>query len=170
MRLVPVHNGRLINTRRVRSSRLSCASGWHRAKVSAAVTLKSTGMPLHETMNLPAPVIEIDGHEVDTLDGFFRHFSELALGGFPWGRNLDAFNAVLRGGFGTPDGGFVLRWKNHGVSRERLGYAETVTQLTERPASCHPDNRWHVARELEAASRCEWPTVFDWLVEIIRDH
>ena len=41
-----------------------------------------------------------------------------------WGRNLDAFNDVLRGGFGTPEGGFTLRWKNHATSRRRLGQVQ----------------------------------------------
>jgi hypothetical protein len=35
-------------------------------------------------------------------------------------------NDILRGGFGTPDDGFTLRWKNHDISRQRLGYRETV--------------------------------------------
>ena len=39
-----------------------------------------------------------------------------------WGHNLDAFNDILRGGFGTPEEGFTLRWKNHSISKARLGY------------------------------------------------
>src|SRR5262245_24968053 len=100
------------------------------------------------------PVIEIDGRVFDTLEGFFGHFSERALNGQPWGRNLDAFNDVLRGGFGTPAGGFVFRWNNHAISQERLGYPETVRQLAQRLSSCHPDNRLQIAQDLEAARRC----------------
>lgn len=35
---------------------------------------------------------------------------------------------------------------------------------------CYPTNRERVAAELEAAKRHEGATVFDWLVEVIRDH
>ena len=65
-----------------------------------------------------------------------------------WGRNLDAFNDILRGGFGTPDDGFILRWLNHDVSRRRLGYPETVRQLELRLERCHPTNRERVRAEL----------------------
>jgi hypothetical protein len=84
--------------------------------------------------------------------------------------NLDAFNDILRGGFGTPDSGFTLVWRNHDLSRERLGYPETVRQLERRLERCHPANRGEVRAEL-AEARCErGPTVFDWLLEIIRIH
>lgn len=121
-------------------------------------------------MSSRKPVIEIDGRAFDTLEGFLRHFSERALSGHKLSRSLDAFNDVLRGGFGTPEDGFVLRWNDHEISRQRLGYAETARQLEERLSSCHPVHRNNVARELEDARRCEGPTVFDWLLEIIRNH
>jgi len=87
-----------------------------------------------------------------------------------WGHNLDAFNDILRGGFGTPEGGFILRWKNSAVSRERLGYPETVRQLDRRLTRCHPRNRQAVGQELDRARLGVGPTVFDWLVEIIEIH
>jgi Barstar (barnase inhibitor) len=58
--------------------------------------------------------------------------SQPLIPGAKWGHNLDAFNDILRGGFGTLEGGFILRWKNSTVSRERLGYPETVRQLDRR--------------------------------------
>ena len=61
-------------------------------------------------------------------------------------------------------------WQNHRRSRERLGYEETIRQLELRLERCHPTAREAVGRELEAARRGEGQTVFDWLVEIIRDH
>ena len=87
-----------------------------------------------------------------------------------WGHNLDAFNDILRGGFGTPEEGFTLRWLHHAVSKERLGYPETIRQLELRLARCHPTNRQHVSQELASARARQGPTVFDWLVGIIRDH
>jgi hypothetical protein len=45
-----------------------------------------------------------------------------------------------------------------------------VRQLEKRLTQCHPDNREIVQADLERARRGEGPTVFDWLVEIIRDN
>lgn len=115
-------------------------------------------------------VYEIDGTRFSTLEEFFGEVSRVLIPGSPWGHNLDAFNDILRGGFGTPEAGFILVWKNSAASRQRLGYPETVRQLESRLARCHTSNREHVARDLEAAKRHEGSTVFDWLVEIIRAH
>jgi hypothetical protein len=113
---------------------------------------------------------EIDGLDFGTLEGFYDIISRALIPGAWWGRNLDAFNDILRGGFGTPEGGFVLRWKISAVSRDRLGYPETVRQLKHRLARCHPTKRRFVRKDLQRAERGVGPTVFDWLVEIIRVH
>jgi RNAse (barnase) inhibitor barstar len=63
----------------------------------------------------------IDGHRFSTIAGFFEEVSRVLIPGAAWGRNLDAFNDILRGGFGTPPGGFEIRWVNHGVSKDLLG-------------------------------------------------
>lgn len=67
-------------------------------------------------------VFELDGERFSTRDGFLDEFVRvLALDyGRPL-RSLDAFNDILRGGFGTPEGGFVLRWRHADLSRARLG-------------------------------------------------
>ena len=113
---------------------------------------------------------EIDGSRFSTLEGFFAEISEVLIPGEYWGHNLDAFNDILRGGFGTPEEGFRLVWKNSDLSRERLGYSETVRQLRLRLTRCHPLNRESVTETLESALKKEGPTVFDWLVEIIKVH
>ena len=113
---------------------------------------------------------EIDGTRFSTLEEFYEEVSRVLIPDAYWGRNLDAFNDILRGGFGTPEEGFVLVWKNSDLSRRRLGYPETVRQLGLRLEKCHPSNREYVAHDLEEAEREEGPTVFDWLVEIIRVH
>jgi RNAse (barnase) inhibitor barstar len=59
------------------------------------------------------PTFEIDGLRFHTLEEFFDEVSQILIPGADWGRNLDAFNDILRGGFGTPYGRFVLVWKNH---------------------------------------------------------
>jgi len=115
-------------------------------------------------------VFEIDGADFDSLEGFYDVISETLIPNANWGRNLDAFNDILRGGFGTPDEGFVLRWKNSSISQQRLGYAETVRQLQLRLNRCHPSNRQHVREQLTYAETQRGGTVFDWLVDIIQVH
>ena len=55
------------------------------------------------------PVLIIDGACFSDFDGFAREFSRL-LRDYTWQGNLDAFNDILGGGFGTPEDGWVLRW------------------------------------------------------------
>lgn len=116
-------------------------------------------------------VYEIDGNHFTTLEEFFQEVGRVLVPeGWDWGKNLDAFNDILRGGFGTPDEGFILKWKNSDTSRTRLGYAETIRRLELRLQRCHPLNREYVSRDLEDARAGIGPTVFDWLVGIITSH
>ena len=115
-------------------------------------------------------IYEIDGNHFSTLEEFYEEISRVLIPGVDWGRNLDAFNDILRGGFGTPEEGFSLLWKKSDISRQRLGYAETTRQLTLRLERCHPGNRPYVKSDLEQAKKGEGATVFDWLVEIIQIH
>jgi|SRR5579859_685041 len=112
---------------------------------------------------------EIDGERFSTLEEFFREVDGV-MHLSPWGHSLDAFNDILRGGFGTPEQGFTIRWKNHEVSKERLGYPETVRQLKLRLQRCDPSARETVLRYLNDAEKGRDRTVFDWLIEIIRRH
>ncbi len=112
----------------------------------------------------------LDGEKVTSLEAFYQQISDTLIPGADWGRNLDAFDDILSGGFGTPEDGFVLRWTHSGTSRENLGYAETVRQLQKRLDRCHPTNRESVRAALNQAQHGAGATVFDWLVDIIRDH
>jgi len=116
------------------------------------------------------PVITIDGAEFTDLEGFFKHFQHRALLRAEWGHNLDAFNDVLRGGFGTPQGGFILVWLHHALSRQRLGYAETARQLQRTLATCDSHNVASVRRDLAQALSNTGCTVYDWLLDIIHEH
>jgi RNAse (barnase) inhibitor barstar len=116
------------------------------------------------------PVYEIDGSRLSTLEEFYDEVGRVLIPDADWGHNLDAFNDILRGGFGTPDGGFVLRWRNVDLSRERLGYPETVRQLRLRLQQCHPSSIPHVKKQLAEAERGQGRTVFDWLLDIVATH
>ena len=115
-------------------------------------------------------VYDIDGARFSTLEEFFDEVSAVMLNRSDWGRNLDAFNDILRGGFGAPAGGFTIRWRNHDLSRQRLGHAETAKQLERRLRDCHPSNLNIIKTQLAEARAGRGLTVFDWLVDIIRSH
>jgi len=125
--------------------------------------------PLPEEQPWMLRVYELDGDRFSTLDAFFDEISRILMLE-AWDHGLDEFDAVLRGDVGTPEGGFILRWKNHALSRERLGYTETVRQLELALARCHPNDRDYVTRQLRDARLGEGWTVFDRLVIIIRNH
>ena len=115
-------------------------------------------------------VYEIDGENFSTLEEFYDEVSRVLVPNMSWGRNLDALNDILHGGFGTPEDGFTLRWLNHELSRERLGYPETVRQLEMSLERSHPSHRERIRTELAQARAGKGATVFDWLREIIDGH
>ena len=112
----------------------------------------------------------IDGSRIVSLDAFYNEISRVLIPGHKWGRNLDAFDDILSGGFGTPVDGFMLRWSRAAFSKEKLSYVETSKYLEEKLQHCHPSNRGSVRVELTNARARTGPTLFDWLVDIIRDH
>ena len=113
----------------------------------------------------------LDGNNFSTLEEFWEDIGYvlMEIRNAHWGRNLDAFRDILCGGWGTPDEGFILVWKNSALSRERLGYPETVKQLERRLQICHPTAREITRSKIELAKQNKGATVFDWLVEIIRE-
>jgi RNAse (barnase) inhibitor barstar len=117
----------------------------------------------------PDDILVIDGDRIDDLDGFAREFSTL-LEDRTWNGNLDAFNDILRGGSGTPEGGFVLRWLNSARSRQALGWDATIAWYERTLTTCHPSNRANLQAKLDSARQHQGTTLFDWITGIIRDH
>ncbi|MEE1791121.1 barstar family protein [Streptomyces sp. BE308] len=117
-----------------------------------------------------APTYVLDGTQIRTLEDFWRVIGEAINGpGGYFGRDLDAFSDCLSGGFGTPDDDYAVEWRDHQVSRERLGHPETARQLEIRLSRCHPTNRPSASADPVAAREGRGTTVFDWLVEIFDD-
>jgi hypothetical protein len=115
------------------------------------------------------PEFIFDGTSFGSLEGFLTAVAR-NLGITGWGKNLDAFNDILRGGFGTPEGGFILRWTHSDVSAERLGWPETIRYLETKLTTCHPDNVPCVQADLQAARRGQGQTLFDIITGIITAH
>jgi len=112
----------------------------------------------------------VDGSNFTGLDEAVLEFSRALKFDPPWTGNFDAFNDMLNGGFGTPDKGFLLVWRNSELSRTHLGYEATLRWLNAHVQSCHPTNVPDFKRRIESAKRNEGETLFDMLVEIIRGH
>jgi RNAse (barnase) inhibitor barstar len=112
-------------------------------------------------------VITIRGERVTTLESFYEEIGEAVNGpGGYFGANLDAVHDCLYGGFGV-EPPFSVVWENSRVSREALGYGETVRELREMRSSCHPSNIEEVGGRLRQAERGEGPTVFHWITDVL---
>ena len=117
------------------------------------------------------PVRVLDGTRFDDFEGFCAEFSRsVLLGAYEWKGNLDALNDILRGGFGTPEAPWVLRWRHVARSREALGWVATRRWLSERMQKCNPSNVAAFRQRLRDAEHEAGGTLFDLIVEIIRDH
>ena len=112
----------------------------------------------------------LDGERFDTLEEFYAEVGRVFVNGEPWGENLDALDILLHGGIRQIPKECRLVWKHASRSRQRLGYPETVRQLSLQLRDCHPTVLIKTAWALRAALREQGPTVFDWLVELIGKH
>ncbi len=110
------------------------------------------------------PVLEIDGINFSTLTEFYDEILDKLIPNTKWGKDLEGFNDILWGY------SFVLIWVNSHLSRERLGYPETIKQLEKRKLRCYPSFIPSLEQDIEKAKKNEGATVFDWLVEIIEGH
>jgi RNAse (barnase) inhibitor barstar len=115
-------------------------------------------------------IYTIDGNDFENLTELSQVFSKTVLQNHTWHGNFNALNDLLRGGFGTPEGGFTLVWKNSGKSRDDLGQNATVKHYEQLLKVCQPDNRVYLEEELERVCQGAGPTLFEIIVEIIHDH
>lgn len=77
-------------------------------------------------------IFVIDGERFGTLDEFYTEMPRVFTDGLDWepGHNLDAFNDLLRGGFGMHEYREPIHiiWRNMRQSRQALG-EQTVNQI-----------------------------------------
>ncbi len=112
----------------------------------------------------------IDGSNFNDLEGFYCEIDRLLTKDLTWktGHNLDAFNDLLRGGFGVHEYGepILLRWINFEKSKQCLGYDATVQYYERMIKTCHPTNTHHVNHLLEDAKKHSGDTVLDLIIKI----
>ena len=116
-------------------------------------------------------VYEIDGVDFTSLEGFYDEISKKLIPNVAWGRNLDAFNDILRGGFGTPREGFVLRWKNSlPLSRTPRVSRNGSANFNHAWRSVTPITELRLPKIWRGPKAHEGKTAFDWLVEVVLVH
>lgn len=118
--------------------------------------------------------IELDGNNFSTLTGFYEEVESKLTNNIDWtiGRNLDAFNDLLRGGFGVHEYGEPISWSwiNADKSEAELGMAATINYIENKLETCHPANKEFVLKDLEKAKAGQGETLFQLLVGIIKTH
>lgn len=103
---------------------------WHRRMINVGVDAwnyspvdESTLAAIVAEYDRTAPhgTVELDGPGMHTIDDFYDQVSKTLIPGVSWGRNLDAFNDVLGGGFGVPVDGVTMVWHGAAAARQHLG-------------------------------------------------
>lgn len=115
-------------------------------------------------------VYYLEGTNINNLNDFYNEVEKVLIPDTEWGRNLDAFNDILRGGFGTPNNGFKLIWKDFNISQEKLGYEETANWIKDKLNKIHASNVKDFQERLEQMNKGAGKTLFDEIVEIIKTH
>ena len=116
------------------------------------------------------PIVEINGENFYNLSGFYNEITNSLSLNDSWGKNLDAFNELLRGGFGTPENGFILLWSNSEVSKQKLSQLETRNYFLNKLPSCEADKKDSELQNIHIFKNEDRTTIFDWLINIITDH
>lgn len=112
----------------------------------------------------------LEGTKIQSLQDFYDEVERVLIPGAEWGRNLDALNDILYGGFGTPEGDFKLVWKNSSFSKDKLGYSETANWIRDKMDKIHPSNITDFQERLDQMNKGEGKTLFDEILEIIKSH
>jgi RNAse (barnase) inhibitor barstar len=116
--------------------------------------------------------IELDGNSFGNLDTFCDAVERKLCPGFEgFGRNLSAFNDVLRGGFSLFDYGepISIVWAHSAKSRSDFDYHATVEYLEDIMKEPHPSNLPGLRSRLSEAKQARGETLFDIIVRIINE-
>jgi len=115
----------------------------------------------------------IDGSNFSDLNGFYEEVGKkLTKGGWKTGRNLDAFNDILRGGFGMfePGESVTIIWKNAAKSQRELDHVQAAQYLNSMLERCHPQNERRIMAKIKDAKAGTGPALFDMLKSVFTAH
>ena len=118
--------------------------------------------------------IIIDGNNFANLTEFYDEVENKLTKGLDWkiGRNLDALNDVLRGGFGIHayEEPILIRWINADKSKKDLGQSETIKYIEQMLKKCHASNIPSVKKDLKKVKDGKGEMLFEAIVGIARGH
>jgi hypothetical protein len=117
---------------------------------------------------MPNKILTIDGSKFSDFKGFVAEFNVKVFGDDKtWSGSLDQLNDMLRGGYGTPDEPFSIRWIHSKKSRVDLDHKAMLDWLEKGRKIVHPSNvdRWEKMIEVAQSNRGE--TIFLILVDVI---
>lgn len=81
-------------------------------------------------------IFELNGDLFEDVEGFYNEIDRLLTKDLSWrtGHNLDAYNDLLRGGFGVHEYGepIAIRWLNFEKSKRELGadFVQEIIDIT----------------------------------------
>lgn len=81
--------------------------------------------------SLEQKTFEIDGQDFNNLKEFFNVIGQQLVEGNEWGRNMNALNDILKGGFIKTEYGEPIRliWRNSDISKQRLVDFDDIIEL-----------------------------------------
>ena len=116
----------------------------------------------------------LEGKNIKNLKSFYDEVEKKLTSGLGWkiGRNLDAFNDILKGDFGIHGYGkeLLIVWNDSDFSREKLGHKETIKYLNDIMKKCHPSNLPDLRKRLKLVEKGQGETLFDTILDIISTH
>lgn len=118
--------------------------------------------------------IILDGGRFSDMDTFYKEADNILTKDLDWetGHNLDAFNDLLRGGFGVYEYEEPIDfiWQNSAKSKVDLGIPETLKYYQKMLKRCHPSNIPAIKKDMKDLENNAGQTLFDIIVEIISRH
>ncbi len=116
----------------------------------------------------------INADNFSDLEGFYCEIDNILTKNLGWktGHNLDAFNDLLRGGFGVHEYEEPIKiiWKYFEKSKIDLGRNATIKYNEERISKVHPSNVQDVNSWLSELRKGEGETLCDVILDIINGH
>ena len=116
----------------------------------------------------------IDGNKFSNLNEFYDEIERVFTKNLSWkiGRNLDAFNDILRGGFGVHafQQPIEITWNESEKSKLAFGKNKTIKQLEKALKDCSPNDAKYIRQEIKDIKAGQAPTLFEKMIEIISSH
>jgi RNAse (barnase) inhibitor barstar len=112
----------------------------------------------------------LDGSKFSTLSEAASEFTSALGFTAPWTGNLDALDDLLYRWTADSSNEATIIWRHSEASRRKLAYEETVRWYERHLPGCDVSALSCFEQRLAAAQERKGQTIFDWLVEIIRNH